>query len=234
MSVFKYEGLYVGLINVYHAHPEEPQIRFAGPVDTQLAVSRDGVVWERAGDRVPFIPNGPPGSMDMGEIYTALAPVVMGDELWFYYSAGDGDHGAVGTAGVLCLAKLRFDGFVSVDAGDETGTLVTRPFRCEGGQLTINAAARGGMVGVAVLDESGIQHHGYSRVDCALFDGDSVSHKVTWRGKGSLDELSGRDIRLTFYLRNARRGLLCHRLRAGPRTPRHCARLRLHRLGGPL
>ena len=204
MSVFKYEGLYVGLINVYHAPPEEPQIRFAGPMDTQLAVSRDGVVWERAGDRVPFIPNGPPGSMDMGEIYTALAPVVMGDELWFYYSAGDGDHGAVGTAGVLCLAKLRLDGFVSVDAGDETGTLLTRPFRCDGGSLTINAAARGGTVGVAVLDESGIQHQGYSRVDCALFDGDSVSHKVTWRGKGSLDELRGRDIRLKFYLRNAR------------------------------
>ena len=204
MPVFKYEGLYLGLLCVYHANSEEPQIRFYGDVDIQLAVSRDGIAWERAGDRKPFIPNGPPGSIDTGEIYTALAPVVMGDELWFYYSASHADHGAVGGAAYICLAKLRRDGFVSVDAGDDTGTLVTKPFRCDGGPLSINAAARGGMVGVAVLDEAGTQHEGYSRADCALFDGDSVRHNMTWRSKTSLEDLKGRDIRLKFYLRNAK------------------------------
>ena len=112
MPVFKYEGMYIGLLYVYHAATEEKQIRFYGPVDVQLAVSRDGIAWERAGDRVPFIPNGPPGSIDMGEIYTALAPVVMGDELWFYYSGSAADHGDIGGAGYACLAKLRVDGFV--------------------------------------------------------------------------------------------------------------------------
>ena len=170
MPVFKYEGMYIGLLYVYHAATEEKQIRFYGPVDVQLAVSRDGIAWERAGDRVPFIPNGPPGSIDMGEIYTALAPVVMGDELWFYYSGSAADHGDIGGAGYACLAKLRVDGFVSLDAGDETGTLVTKPFRCDGGRLAINAAARGGMVRVAVLDEEGIQYEGYSGQECALFD----------------------------------------------------------------
>ncbi|SVE07020.1 uncharacterized protein METZ01_LOCUS459874, partial [marine metagenome] len=85
----------------------------------------------------------------------------------------------------------------------DVGSLNTKPFRCEGGPLKINASARGGMVGVAVLDESGIQYQGYSRQECALFDGDSVDHSVTWREKLSLEELKGNTIRLKFYLQNA-------------------------------
>ena len=127
----------------------------------------------------------------------------MGDEIWFYYSVCASPHGVTGRSGPICLAKLRLDGFVSVDAGGETGSLVTKPFRCEGGPLTVNAAARGGMVGVAILDESGIQYQGYSLQECALFDGDSTGHRVTWRERLSLEELKGKDIRLKFYLRNA-------------------------------
>ena len=203
MPVFKYEGLYLGQLWAYHARPEEPQIRFAATIDVQLAVSRDGIAWQRVSDRKPFIPNGPPGSIDAGEVWTAREPVVMGDELWFYYSPGDSEHGITGRSGPICLAKLRLDGFVSVDAGDEMGALVTKPFRCDGGQLTINAAARGGSVAVAVLDEQGVQHKGYARIDCALFDGDSVRHNVTWRENVSLESLRGHVIRLKFYLRNA-------------------------------
>ena len=204
MPVFKYEGLYLGQLWACHARSEETQTRNFWNTDIQLTVSRDGVAWNRVGGREPFIPNGPRGSIDQGEILTAREPVVMGDELWFYYCAGAEDHGVTGRSGPICLAKLRRDGFVSVDAGDETGTLVTKSFRCDGGLLSINAAARGGSVGVAVLDEAGIQHDGYSRADCALFDGDTVRHAVSWRERGSLDELRGRDIRLKFYLRSAK------------------------------
>ena len=48
-------------------------------------------------------------------------------------------------------------------AGDETGTMVTRRFRRDGGPLTINASARGGLVGVAVLDEDFVHYQGFSR-----------------------------------------------------------------------
>ena len=204
MPVFKYEGLYLGQLLAYHAPPEESQIRFAGNIDLQLASSRDGIAWDRVGGRKPFIPNGPPGSIDHGGLSASRQPVVMDDELWFYYSCSDQSHGVTGRSGTICLGKLRLDGFGSVDAGAETGTLVTKPFRCNGGRLSINAEAHGGMVGVAVLDESEIQFPGYSRQECALFDGDSVHHSVTWREKGSLEELKGRNIRLKFYLRNAK------------------------------
>ena len=110
------------------------------------------------------------------------------------------EHGITGRSGPICLAKLWLDGFVSVDAGDETGTLVTKPFRCDGGRLSINAVASRGMVGVAVLDGSGTQYSGFSMQECALFDGDSTWHRVTWRENRSLEELKGRDVRLKFYL----------------------------------
>ncbi|MCL0100030.1 hypothetical protein M1O55_04100, partial [Dehalococcoidia bacterium] len=168
MPVFKYEDLYIGQLWAYQTRPEEPQIRFAGSIHVQLAGSRDGRVWERLGGRKPFIPNGPPGSIDHWETMTAQSPVVMGDELWFYYCGTASEHGFTGRSGPICLAKLRLDGFVSLDAGDETGTLVTKPFLCEGDLLRINASARNGMVGVAVLDESGTQYQGYSRQECAL------------------------------------------------------------------
>ena len=91
-----------------------------------------------------------------------------------------------------------------MDAGAAGGTLLTKPFRCEGGELLINAEARGGAVSVAVLGEDGTHHAGYARVECALFDGDSVRHRVTWRAGVSLDALAGTNIRLKFYLRSAK------------------------------
>ena len=204
MPVFKYEGIYLGQLNAYYAPPEEPQIRFYGNIEIQLASSRDGIKWERSGNRKAFIPNGPPGSIDAGQIHTARAPVIVENELWFYYSTTPSEHGIVGRSGPLCLAKLRMDGFVSADTGDEMGTLITNPFVCEGNELIINASAEKGLVGVAVLDESGIQYSGYSKRDCVLFDSDSISHKVTWQKRPTLDELKGKTIRLKFYLKNAK------------------------------
>ena len=203
MTVFKYEGFYIGQLYAYAAPPEEPQIRFYGTMDIQLASSRDGIEWERTGNRKSFIPNGPPGSIDAGEIYIAREPVIVDDEIWFYYSACPSEHGITGRTGPLCLGKLRMDGFVSADAGNQMGTLVTKPFVCEGNELIINAAAEKGLVAVAVLDESGIQYSGYSKRDCVLFDSDSISHKVTWEKRPTLDELKGKTIRLKFYLKDA-------------------------------
>ena len=107
MPVFRYEGHYLGLPYVFHARPEEPIQRNFGTIDVQLASSRDGVNWDRAGDRNPFMPNGPPGSIDAGEIFVARAPVAVDDELWFYYSPGAMEHGVTGRSGPICLAKLR-------------------------------------------------------------------------------------------------------------------------------
>ena len=45
MKVFPYESVYIGLIQVFHNSAEECYL------DVQLAVSRDGIKFERVGDR---------------------------------------------------------------------------------------------------------------------------------------------------------------------------------------
>ena len=90
MPVFKYEGLYLGLPWGYYTYAEEPRSRAGGLMDVQLAVSRDGVEWSRAGDRQSFIPTGPRGSLDQGMVACAKEPVRVGDELWLYGSGSDG------------------------------------------------------------------------------------------------------------------------------------------------
>jgi len=127
----------------------------------------------------------------------------MGDELWFYGVASDGDHGTTHRNARGTLAKLRLDGFVSLDASDEGGTLLTKPILCEGGQLTVNADAHGGTVAVAVLNEYGSHHEDMRMIDCAVLDTDSVHHRVTWRDRASLDHLRGKTIRLKFYVQSA-------------------------------
>jgi len=234
--VFKYQGVYFGLPSVYHTYLEEPKIRMGAPLDVQLATSRNGINWQRTEERNPFIPRGGPGTVDSGEIYSAKEPLVVDDELWFYYGGFIVDHGITHDqlgrpafspeggstfgygqetkqllaqrGGTINLAKLRLDGFASMEADEEEGFLVTKPFACENAHLLINAYARGGEITVAVLDEAG-QHvgdyySGFRKIDCSSFDSDSLRHKVTWRHFTSLESLKGQIIRLKFYLRNAR------------------------------
>ena len=79
---------------------------------------------------------------------------------------------------------------------------MTLPFECAGGDLEINASARGSHVSVAVLDEEGFEHAGFARVCSALFDGDSVCQRMKWKD-AVFDTLKGQRIQLKFYLQNA-------------------------------
>ena len=42
----------------------------------------------------------------------------------------------------MCLAVLRRDGFVSLDADEKPGTVTTRPFRCAGTELWANVETK--------------------------------------------------------------------------------------------
>jgi hypothetical protein len=207
MPVFRHEGLYIGLPWAYHAYEEEEPVRMEAEVDAQLAVSRDGVRWERVGDRRPFIPRGGPGTFDARGIYTALAPVRVGDELWFYYGGAATYHndGSRRASYSLGLAKIGLNRFVSLESSrDQEGWVLTKPFTCDGTRLTVNADAAGGHVAVAVLDEEGRQIPSYHRIDSVLIDGDGVAQPVSWRERQTLAALVGERIRLKFYVRDAK------------------------------
>jgi hypothetical protein len=195
---FPYEGMYLGLLTVFHPEPLDNIY-----LDLQLISSRDGRSWSRVGDRTPFLPVGRRDiDWDFGfHSPSSGPPIRVGDELWFYYSGRAYRHPVDGQGrepnkGAIGLAKLRLDGFVSMDAGGAEGTLTTVPFRFGDPGLYLNADASRGEVRVEVLDEAGAPISGFERSSPLTKDA------IRWRA-ADLSKLRGRTIRLKFYLRNA-------------------------------
>jgi len=90
MSGFNYEGMYIGVLEAYHSGGVGPYER---TIDLQLACSRDGEVWWRAGDRRTFLPLGPDGAFDQFTIVpTYSPPIQVGNELWLYYTGNPQRH----------------------------------------------------------------------------------------------------------------------------------------------
>ena len=214
--VFKYPGsadAYLALPEVWwhwSANPfpaagrdQEKMGGFPDTVDVQLATSRDGINWQRAGGRSPFLRLGPPGAADSKMIYAFTQPVPVGDELWLYYGGfryGISDKVAL-KRGAYFRARLRLDGFISADAPYEGGELVTVPLRFRGEQLTLNAdTSAGGAIRVQIEDENGEPLAGYSAGQADELNGNSVSHIATWEGRPHVGELAGRVVRLRFLM----------------------------------
>ena len=106
--------------------------------------------------------------------------------------------------GAVCLAVLRLDGFLSLAAGDEPSTLVTRPFKLRGDKLLVNVDAGAGEVAVGVLDEAGRPLAGYAgREAASALRIDQVRWQPRWKGHPDLSALRGQTVRLQFTLRNA-------------------------------
>ena len=223
MGVFRYESVYIGTPALYHAVGPVPNYpNTVGFHLIQLAVSRDLKNWERVGDRQPFI--GPSrrgsGAYDLTQLIGPSNALVRGDELWFYYTGikyrggwryeGTFPHGEFillpgfeEDTGAICLAVLRRDGFVSLDADEGEGVLLTRPLVWRGSTLWINADAAEGEVEVEILDEAGdLWRTGHSRNRSAPIGGDQTRMAVDFGG--DLSHLKNQTVRLRFYLRNAR------------------------------
>ncbi|MFH1737904.1 MAG: hypothetical protein ABIH23_02765 [bacterium] len=203
VSIFQYEGIYVALPAVYHSTGKLPEGNTDGFHLIQLACSRDLRTWKRLGDRQPFIGPSPvgPGNYDTTQILPPSAPVIHGDELWFYYTGikyratpdnPDPNQGAI------CLAVLRRDGFISLDAGETPGVLVTKPFAAGCTKLFVNVDAGMGTLEVEILDEKG----NVLAVSEPVI-GDKPRAQMQWK-EGNLEELKDRKLGLRFTLRNVR------------------------------
>lgn len=158
MGVFPYEGVYIGLVQVFHDNPDHVWL------DIQLAVSRDSVHFQRLSDRSPFIPVGGVGDWDRFNNSVANSrPIAVGDELRFYYSgrnlvhpgpfrqADDGRRADLPWQGAVGLATIARDRFAAMEATFVPGTLRTKPLRLAGRRLHVNAAFRFGTLRVALV-----------------------------------------------------------------------------------
>lgn len=86
---FFYNGQYLSLNQVLD--------RRAGTIDLELISSRDGFRWDRSFASVPIIARGTGAVFDAGSLFSNSNPIVVGDEIRFYYGAYRGT--AVGGVG---------------------------------------------------------------------------------------------------------------------------------------
>ncbi len=183
MKVFPYEGIYIGLVQVFHATPDDSTL------DVQLAVSRDGVHFQRVGeDRGIFLPLGETGSWDRFNLSLANNdPVAVGDELRIYYGGRmyrhppyNGPDKGPEKSGIG-FATIKRDRFVSLAASFDKGEVVTKPVTLKSTALHLNAKADFGEVVIEVLDANG-QRLAQSRE----LRTDTVDMPVRWAGEFSL------------------------------------------------
>ena len=214
-SIFPYEQLYIAMPTLFN-QSANTNVNSDGLSMTELAVSRDLVHWTRVDQGEKFIPLSPvegEKNYDIAQIGAANYPVIQGGEIWFFYTGAKWrvhpiylEH-QVSTIGqdccAVCLAKLRLDGFVSLDAGSEGGAVVTKPLTVDGRSLHINVQAQGGEVRAEVLDAATNQAlPGFSAAESIAAQGDHLDAELRWRHSADLASLSGRSVRLRFLLRN--------------------------------
>ncbi|MBN2310863.1 MAG: hypothetical protein JXR94_17950 [Candidatus Hydrogenedentes bacterium] len=234
IGVFPYEGLYIGLPMMYFPTGTELPARTNtdGFDLIRLAVSRDLETWTHVDRRQAFIgpsriDDGKVGVFDRTQLCVTNRPVEHGDELWFYYVGfkwrhpiyefnQDGSPRDPATLspedradfeegrGAVCLAVLRRDGFVSLDADAEGGALLTRPLQWAGSHLFLNLDAPDGEARVEILDGAGQPVPGFSEAEAEPVTGDRIRAEVTWRSEAGLDALAGTVVQLRVHLANGR------------------------------
>ncbi len=195
MQVTGYAGGYIGIPVMYH-RPASLDPEMAGKFHCELAFSHDGRNWDRVCQGEPFLSTGPENSWDAGLVWMNCPPIVKSDSLYFYYTGRKYDHDEIKPRDHKVrtgLATLRTDGFVSMDAGEETGTLLTTLFWPKGKHLYINADANGGEIRVEVLQDyhyvelKKVEKYSddiqglFRAENCIPFTGNAINHKVAWK-----------------------------------------------------
>jgi hypothetical protein len=216
MAVLPYEGLYVGfpvLFNPAGAIPP-PHMNYTALNQVELTVSRNRLQWERVADRDLFLPVDPWDGVNYGtaqKLVCGTPYIHDGKEIWIYYNAlrfrGHQElyHGMdacyFDDASALVLAKLRLDGFVSLDAAD-WGTVVTQPLLPAGGALFVNVDAPNGEVRAELLDSATLQPlAGFTAAEATPLAGDHLAGRLAWRTQSHLPV--DRSVCIRFHLQQA-------------------------------
>ena len=195
----------------YLHFPEPPKgrLRNEGLLDVQMAVSRDGVRYERV-ERWPYVECGLEGAPDSRQLYMLTGMLRVGNEIYQYYAGFPFTHGGYQGIDESWLKKLgtifrvvqRPDGFVSVDAPMAGGSFLTPLVQFEGRRLALNFNASAmGEVRVELRDGGGKPIPAFTFDDCDPLHGNDVNRTVTRKGQSNVAALAGRPVRVAFRLR---------------------------------
>lgn len=209
-----YESIMLGMFQLHHGPGNAVCQQTGMPKVTELMLSysRDGFHWDRP-DRRAHINAERRDKWDRAYVQSiGNICTIQGDKILIYYigfagneekagvlpSLGNGmyDRGATG------IAFLRRDGFASLDAGESSSTVITRPVTFNGEYLFFNAEVPNGKLRVEIQDLDGNPIEPFTLENSIPFTGDSTLEMFKWNGADSLDQLRDQPVRFNFKITN--------------------------------
>lgn len=182
--------------------------RGSGPLESQIAVSRNGLDWHRYPEPA-YVGIGRHEGRDVVTAYIAQGMVLRGEEIWQYYFGETHYHSPytsdMAGRGAYRLVQ-RLDGFVSLDSpyGYET-TAITKPLVFEGSRLVLNVDTDAvGYMQVGLVDEEGEAVEGFSVDDCIYINGDFIATEVEWLSGKDVSKLAGNPVQMVLRMRGTK------------------------------
>lgn len=200
-----YESIMLGLYSVWQG-PENgvcAKLGIQKKNEIFLGYSRDGFHFDRPSFQPFMAVNETEGAWNWGNMQSINGvPLVVGDSLYFYSSGRQRNKIMWDSYTCTGLATLRRDGFASMHGGKD-GYLLTEKVVFDGKYLFVNADVKGTLA-VEVQDADGQVVEGFSRKDCLIVKKtDKTKQLITWKKHSDVASLTGKTVRLKFYLDNA-------------------------------
>ncbi|MEP6662485.1 MAG: hypothetical protein ABJC04_02370 [Verrucomicrobiota bacterium] len=209
--VFFYNGCYFSAIQILD------RATGGGLLNVELATSRDGLNWQRPFRKTYWFPHSEGNLYDSGSIFLCPQPVVLEDEIRFYYGAIS--QGAttvfsklISGIGMATMRRDRFAGIQPLPVSDQPtlklkleniGQVTLKPLDLRGCKgMTVNGDASKGTIRCELLTEDGFRVRGYSKDDAVSLRGDSLRHRVAWK-ENDLGKLPSGRYMLRLHLENA-------------------------------
>ena len=188
-SVWNRGNVLLGLYGQWHGDPRADQ----RCMHLGLVCSNDGIHFREPVADFPIVQAGEDGRWDQGGLVSGQGFVHVGDHTLFWYGAWDlrEIRSAALQRGAIGLAKLRRDGFGSIERIDERrpGTMVTCPFvshRELNLFLNVGGTDDPSALSVELLDQWERPVPGFSAGEIAPLPGTGVQVPVAWRGAATL------------------------------------------------
>lgn len=206
LDAVAYESLIIGLFNINRKDPDNSKKDNAPKLnEIALGFTRDGFHWDRPNRESFLRVSEDKEAWNNGNLQSVGGCcLVVKDKLYFYLSGRRNSlplNEHITTTG---LAFLRRDGFASMNATKEMGTLTTKRLKFNGCYFFLNADAENGEILVEILDEKEKVIEPFSVRNCIPISANDTCHRVIWKDNPNAAFLKDKIIRIKFYVRNSK------------------------------
>jgi hypothetical protein len=201
----------IGTLWVYRTDPEcLGWTKHLGWVAPEFVYSRGGYAWHRAALGQSCVERSTvPDTMGYGLVQAVSRPLLLDNEIRFYFTASITRHGEDHLADDdrpargVSLARARPDRFVGAYC-EATGMLLTRPFWHAEPRFFVNAHCEpDGCLRAELQAVDGTVLPGFELERSVPAQGDDVSLELCWQGEPDYTQLRNRELRVRVEARKA-------------------------------